>query len=428
MTKQGLSLVERDKRVLWHPYTQHGLESPLLPIQSASGAYLKLSNGQEVLDGISSWWVNLHGHSEPRIVRAIQNQASQLEHVLFAGMTHEPAVRLAETLLHYPPIQQAGLARVFYSDNGSTAVEVALKMAFQSHLNQGNKGRDRFLALSNAYHGDTFGAMAVGEPTGFHSPFRKLLPQVDFIAPGDLDALKSALEQKGRQYAGFIFEPLVQGAAGMKMYTADYLKQAVELCQAEQILTICDEVFTGFFRTGKCFAFEYGGIRPDILCLSKGITGGFLPLAVTLASEAVFESFLFKDVRKAFLHGHSYTANPIACAAALESWDILQSSECQYRIQRICETTQESMALFNGHSLVKNVRSLGTIGVVEVIEDLGHDYYTSGLSTLRQFAIERGVFIRPLGNVIYSVPPYCLSPTEVGKIYQTIFDWLQTQS
>jgi adenosylmethionine-8-amino-7-oxononanoate aminotransferase len=417
-----VSLSERDQGVIWHPFSQHGLGDPILGVVSGRGVYLKLSDGREVIDGISSWWVNLHGHAHPEIAQAIFEQSQKLEHVIFAGFTHDPAVRLAEALVAHPFIRAAGLSKVFYSDNGSTAVEVALKMAFQVHINRGGPPRERFLALSNSYHGDTLGAMAVGEPEGYHKIFRSLLPQVDFVNPGDLSTLKSYLSKNRNQYSAFIFEPLVQGAAGMKMYSPDFLREAVELCQSEGVLTISDEVFTGFYRTGRCFASEYAGIRPDLLCLSKGITGGFLPLSVTLASDQIFEAFLSRDLKTAFLHGHSYTANPVACAAALASWRILQSEDCQSRIASLCHQTEREVAALRRNRRVTSVRSLGTIGVVEV--DVSGDYFSGNLKPLGRRALDQGVFIRPLGNVIYVLPPYCMSELELRRVYQVIGELL----
>ncbi len=418
--------MERDRKVIWHPYSQHGLNEPILPVVSARGAYLTLADGREVLDGTSSWWVNLHGHAHPEIAQAIFDQARKLEHVIFAGVTHEPAIRLAEGLVQHPFIREAGLSRVFYSDNGSTAVEAALKMAFQFHINSGGKPRERFLALSNSYHGDTLGAMAVGEPEGYHKIFRSLLPQVDFVNPGDLTSLKDLLLRNRDHYSAFIFEPLVQGAAGMKMYSPHFLREAVELCQSEGVLTISDEVFTGFYRTGRCFASEHAGIRPDLLCLSKGITGGFLPLAVTLTSEKVFNAFLSSDLKTAFLHGHSYTANPIACAAAIASWKILHSESCQDQIQSLCRQTERELSAFRQHPRVSSVRSLGTIGVIEV--QTSESYFVGSLKQLGRKALDQGVFIRPLGNVIYVLPPYCTQEWELRKIYQVIGELLNSVS
>ncbi len=422
MSRFEKSLSERDGDVLWHPYSQHGLNRPILPVVSGSGAYLKLSDGREILDAISSWWVNIHGHSHPRLVQAIQKQASQLEHVIFSGFTHEPAVELAELLTQQASIRKSGLRKVFYSDNGSTAVEVALKMAFQFYLNRGMEPRNRFLALSHSYHGDTLGAMAVGEPKGFHSQFRSLMPQVDFVDSNHWEQLEVRLAEHGKDYAAFIFEPLIQGAAGMKLISPRFLERAVQLCRKHGILVICDEIFTGFYRTGKCFAFEHMNLVPDLLCVSKGITGGFLPLAATLTSEEVYEAFLSKEIRTAFLHGHSYTANPIACAVAVESWKLLHTSECQQRIQDIVEITEKRISRFkedpNLFSKLKDARCLGTIGAIELKND--QNYFSSHAINWMDLAIEKNVLLRPLGNVLYTVPPYCVNSEEIHRIYDVM--------
>lgn len=415
-------LLNSDRNLIWHPYSQHGLNRPILPVVSAKGAYLKLADGRDILDAISSWWVNIHGHSHPQICKAIEKQASHLEHVIFAGFTHEPAVQLAELLTGYPSIQKLGLSKVFYSDNGSTAVEAALKIAYQFHINRKSAGRDRFLALSQSYHGDTLGAMAVGEPSGFHSQFRPLMPQVDFVEPGNLPQLESILESHGNSYAAFIFEPLVQAAGGMRMYSPTYLEAAVELCRSKGILTISDEVFTGFYRTGKCFAFEHANIRFDLMCLSKGITGGFLPLAVTLATEEVYAAFFSKDIRTAFLHGHSYTANPIACAAAVESWKMLESPQCRARVEEISQVTHQNIEKLSKHPRVRSARSLGTIGAIEL--DMNVNYFSMDSGTVMKIALDRNVLLRPLGNVIAAVPPYCCTPQEITRIYETMRDIL----
>jgi adenosylmethionine-8-amino-7-oxononanoate aminotransferase len=394
-------------------------------VKSGKGAYLDLEDGTKVLDGISSWWVNLHGHSHPEIARAIYQQAQKLEHVIFSGFTHDPAVELAETLLNATRQRGALYEKVFYSDNGSTAVEAALKMAYQYHQNRGETSRQKFIALKHSYHGDTLGAMAVSEPEGFHQVFQKILPRVDFVEAGDLGQLEQLLSRDVSGYAAFIFEPMIQGAGGMRMYRADYLRDAVSLCRRYGVLTIGDEVFTGFYRSGKCFAFEHAGVAPDLLCLSKGITGGFLPLAVTLVTESVFSAFVSQEVSRAFLHGHSYTANPIACAAALESWRILQEPECLSRIEEISIETQKQMKRLEGVRGVRSTRCLGTVGAVELDTQLT---YMSGTShSWMQRAVKRGVLLRPLGNVLYAVPPYCVDEAEITKIYETVeelaYEW-----
>lgn len=418
LNESELKMMERDKKVIWHPYSQHGLNPLILPVVSARGGYLRLADGREILDGISSWWVNIHGHAHPALVQAIEKQASKMEHVIFAGFTHEPAIELAELLTQYPAIQRAGLSRVFYSDNGSTAVEVALKMAYQYHLNLGNAPRNRFIAFHHSYHGDTLGAMSVGEPVGYHSQFRSLMPEVDFVEPGDFAGLCKIVERYPDSHAALIFEPLVQGAGGMRMYDPDDLEKMVQFCKAHSILTIADEVFTGFYRTGKCFAIEYLSIQPDFLCLSKGITGGFLPLAVTLTAERIYSAFLSQDIRAAFLHGHSYTANPIACAAGIASWNLLQSVDCKSRVEMISNRTQTHIQRLKNHPKVISARCLGTIGAVEIRNSF--DYFSEKPGALLNAAIQKGVLLRPLGNVFYAVPPYCLESEEIDRIYNTM--------
>ena len=415
---------ERDSQYVWHPYTQHGHNDSILSVKKAKGAYLTLEDGRDILDGISSWWVNLHGHGHPKIVQAIAAQAESLEHVLFAGFTHEPAVRLSEVLIGAMAERKTKISKVFFSDNGSTAVEVALKMAFQYHLNTSGEERPRFLALHKSYHGDTFGAMAVGEPEGYHKIFRGLIPRVDFVNPGDINELEKTLEQNHKEYSCFILEPLIQGAGGMNFYSIEYLKRVSELCRQYNILLVCDEVFTGFYRTGLAFAFEHAEIAPDLICISKGITGGFLPLAATLTTQKIFDAFLSKEVSKAFLHGHSYTANPIACAAALASWDLLMSDSTQKNIQQISETTKKALETLSQNKSAFDTRSLGTVGAVTMNFDF--NYMSDAGRWFKTRALEKGVLLRTLGHVLYSVPPYCVTSDEVTCIYKTI-DELMTE-
>jgi len=417
-----LTLAQRDHACIWHPYTQHGLQGGALVIASAAGAYLKLSDGTEVLDGISSWWVNLHGHGHRKIQEAIAQQVLVLDHVMFAGFTHEPAILLAEKLLELSHAGGASSSRVFYSDNGSTAVEAALKIAFQYHVHAGKSARAKFLALKGSYHGDTLGAMAVSEPEGFHRLFRPLLAHVDFIEPDNFEELERCFSQGLSPYAAFIFEPLIQGAAGMRTYSSEFLKRAVELCQQNSVLTIADEVFTGFYRTGSCFAFSQAQIDPDIVCLSKGLSGGVLPLAATLVNEEIFRAFYSSEMRKAFLHGHSYTANPIACAAGLASLKLLEDSVVQKRLLGITAKTREMISHLSSHPQVKSARALGTIGAVE--RKGSGDYFSASPDKLFRRALEKGVLLRPLGRVLYAVPPYCVTDKEIEKIYRVIGELL----
>ncbi|HEX9427552.1 MAG TPA: adenosylmethionine--8-amino-7-oxononanoate transaminase [Candidatus Polarisedimenticolia bacterium] len=412
------SLGERDRKLLWHPYTQHGLGVAPLEVASARGAWIELADGRRLLDAISSWWVNLHGHSHPEITEAIATQAGRLEQVIFAGFTHEPAVALAELLVASAVERGTGLRRVFYSDDGSTAVEVALKMAYQYQAQRGAPERRRFVALKGAYHGDTLGAMAVGEPSGFHALFRPLLPEVDFVEPGDAPALARIFADRPGRHAALIVEPMVQGAGGMRMHDAAWLREAERLCRDSGALLICDEVFTGFYRTGRLFAFEHAGLRPDFITLSKGLTGGTIPLAATLATQEVFDAFVSDDRSRAFMHGHSFSANPIACAAGVASWKLLHSPACQKRIAAISTATAAGVARLARHPAARRARQLGTIGAVDIEGAPG--YFSTLGPRLYEAALRRGVLLRPLGNILYAVPPYCATDEEIALIYETM--------
>jgi len=412
------NLVERDARVLWHPYTQHGLERDPLPVARARGAWLELVDGRRVLDAISSWWACLHGHAHPEIAAAIARQARELDHVLFAGATHEPAVRLAEELLALAP---PGLTRVFYSDDGSTAVEVALKMVAQSWQQRGEPRRTVFVALEGAYHGDTFGAMAAGDPDPFFRAFAPFLFEVRRVPP-EARALEQALAELGPRAAGLIVEPLVQGAAGMRVHGAEFLRAARELCTARALPLIADEVLTGFGRTGALFACERAGIAPDLLCLGKALTGGTLPLAATLTTEALYESFLHHERTRFFPHGHTFTANPIACAAALASLELCRRDGVPERLERIGARIHEELAPLDGDPRVVELRRIGGIVALELAVQSGdRPGYASELGlTLRRRALEHGVLLRPLGNVIYALPPACLDEEECVLVARTL--------
>ncbi len=416
------SLPARDAAVLWHPYTQHATEGEALPVVSASGAWLTLADGRRLLDAVSSWWVTLHGHGQPEIAAAIAAQARELEQVIFAGFTHAPAVALAEGLAADARALGMAAPRIFYSDDGSTAVEVALKIAFQFFQQRGETRRRRFIALHGAYHGDTLGAMAVGEPEGFHAFFRPLLPPVDFVPPDDLAALDRLLKERPGEHAAFIFEPLLQGAGGMRIHSAEFLAAAVERCRAAAIFCIADEVFTGFHRTGPRFACEAARVAPDLLCLSKGVTGGFLPLGVTVAAGALYEAFLHPDKARAFLHGHSFTGSPLACAAALKSREILERPETRARLAAIGERTRDRVARLGGHPRVAHARALGTVGAIDLKPPTGDagGYFSALGSKLRAAALARGVLLRPLGNTLYAVPPYCVTDDELDRIYEVM--------
>ena len=432
-----MSLVERDRACLWHPYTQMRLAPPPLPIVRAEGVYLYTEDGRRILDGISSWWVNIHGHSHPRLNQAIADQAGKVEHVMFAGCTHEPAVALAERLITRLP---AGLGRVFYSDNGSTAVEVAVKLAIQYWSNQGEAGRHTIVTLDHAYHGDTVGAMSVSAESIFTRAFKPLLfPVVHAHAPycfrcpvgltrdrcaiDCLKDLEARLIEHGDTVAAVIVEPMLQGAGGMVMWPTEFLAGARRLCDQYGTLLIADEVFTGFGRTGRMFACEHAGVTPDIICLSKALTAGYLPLGATVVREAIYDAFLSDDRAMTFFHGHSFTANPLACAVALASLDLFDERDILGDVGRIEQQLRAGLAPLRALPRVGDVRVMGGVGAVELVASSGrhrHDPYLDGIGLrLTAAFLERGLLLRPLGTVLYVMPPYVITPPEL--------DWVMTQ-
>lgn len=421
-----MNLSQRDKAVIWHPFTQAQTAKDPIAIVKAEGIWLYAEDGQRYLDGTSSWWVNAHGHAHPFITEQIAQQAAQLEHIIFAGFTHEPAISLAEKLLAVLPGNQS---RIFYSDNGSTSVEVALKMALQFHFNRGEE-RTKILAFSNAYHGDTFGAMSVGARNAFNAPFGKLLFEVMHVDAPELGNEERCIEQfrailNIEKPAAFIFEPLVQGANGMRMHSANVLSELIALCREYEVLTIADEVFTGFYRTGKRFACDHLSHQPDIMCLSKTLTGGTLPLGVTAAPEFVYDAFLSNDKYKTFFHGHSFTANPIACRAALASLELLQKPECLINIQQIVLKHQQFADELKGHPRIAEIRILGTIIAIELktVEERG--YMNPVSEHITEFFLARNIYLRPLGNVIYCTPPYIITESELELVYNAIRAYLE---
>jgi adenosylmethionine---8-amino-7-oxononanoate aminotransferase len=417
-------LQSSDKQNIWHPFTplKGGPDSIL--IESASGVYLNTSDGKKIIDAVSSWWVNLHGHSHPVIAEALAKQAQKLEHVIFAGFTHEPAITLSKNLLSILPHQ----SKVFFSDNGSTAVEVALKMAIQFWSNQ-NIEKKKIIAIEGAYHGDTFGSMSVGDRGIFTQPFSKFLFDVEFIPFPEqenesdvLNRFKQLIETD--QVAAFIFEPLVQAAAGMRIYSAKLLDKLILSAREKNVICIADEVFTGFGRTGKLFASDHLQNKPDIIALSKGLTGGTMPLGVTTCNEKIVSAFQSDDFLKTFFHGHSYTANPLACAAANASFNLLMDDDCAKNISRIARQHEDFMMRIESHVAVKNVRTLGTIIAIELKTKDGTSYENELRKKIYPFFIERGILLRPLGNLIYILPPYIITNQELAYIYTTIEEFL----
>ena len=416
-------LKKRDRAVNWHPYTQMKTADDAIPIIRGKGVYLYDNEGKKYMDAVSSWWVTLHGHANPYIAQRVFNQLNTLEQVIFAGFTHEPAIQLSENLLKLLPENQE---KVFYSDNGSTAVEVALKMCIQYAYNQG-KTKTKVLAFKDAYHGDTFGAMSVSGRSIWTQPFGEMLFEVIFIdTPNseNIERLKIEISNLANDVACFIYEPLVQGAAGMLMHHADDLSELMKFCRAQNIVMVQDEVFTGFGRTGKLFAANHLSEKPDIMCFSKGLTGGTMPMGITTCSDEIFSAFLSDDKYKTLFHGHSFTANPLACTAALASMELLLQENTQFAIQRITKQHSDFVKTLNKHDLVENVRQIGTILAWELKTDHGTSYFNEiGKKTYNEFLL-RGIIMRPLGNVMYLVPPYCITSEELDFIYKNILEVL----
>ena len=413
-----MSLIEKDKKYIWHPFTQMRTSSPALPIVKAKGTLLTDEKGNEYIDAISSWWVNLHGHSHPYIAKKVNEQMQKLEHVIFAGFTHKPAVELCENLSKHLPSNQA---KFFFSGDGSSAVEIALKMSVQYWKNK-SENKTRFVALEGAYHGETFGSMSAGARSIFSAPFSDLLFECTHIPfPKNESAAIKRLKNeiaKG-DVAAFIFEPLVQGAAGMRMYSNTTLNKLIRTCQNAGVLCIADEVMTGFGRTGTTFAVNQIDAEPDFICMSKGLSGGVLPLSLTSCTQEIYNAFLGDDLQKAFLHGHSFTGNPIGCAAAIASLELLEKKECQAAIKYITKshkTFTNSIRLFDG---IKDIRQTGTILAIELKSDLS-GYASNMRQRLYQEFLKHGVLLRPLGNVIYILPPYCIKEKELNKVYEVI--------
>lgn len=419
-------LSARQVSPIWHPFTQHATAGPMIEIVRAEGAWLYASDGRRILDAISSWWVNTHGHGHPKIAAAVAEQARTLEQVIFAGFTHPPAERLARKLLALVP---GPLEFVFFSDSGSTAVEVGVKMAVGYWHNVG-RPRRRVISLAHGYHGDTFGAMSVGARGVFTAAYRDMLFEVDFLpfpAPGreqrTIEAFAELLRTSGNEIAALILEPLVLGAGGMLVYPPWVLTELHALCRRHDVFFIADEVMTGFGRTGTLFACEQAGLTPDVMCIAKGITGGFLPMGATLATRRLYEAFWSEDRGRMFFHSSSYTGNPVACAAALANIEIWESEPVLDRVAAIAAKHAEQLPAFQGRDEIADVRQCGSIAALELrAQEAG---YLSGLAPrLYRFFLSRGVLLRPIGNVVYVLPPYCISGDELDGIYDVIEDGL----
>src|SRR5713226_4779236 len=424
---------------IWHPFTNAALDPPPLHVVGAEGVYLHIKDGRRILDAISSWWVNLHGHGNPRIAGAIAEQARKLEHVILAGFTHDAAEELAARLRKWIAPE---LTHLFFSDDGSTAVAVSLKITVQHFSNQQRAEKREIVALEHGYHGDTAGAMSVSGDSPFTEPFRAMRYPVHRVhsaycyrCPVGLQRetcriecvqqLETLLAERGDKIAAVIVEPLLQGAGGMITHPVEFLRRVRELCTKHDVLLIADEVLTGFGRTGKMFACDLAGVVPDLMCLSKGITGGFLTMGVTLCTDGVEAAFRSEDRLHTFYHGHSYTGNALACAAANACLQIFDDEPVFDRIATIARIHAERLALLRGLQQVGETRQLGTIGAIELrAEDAG--YLSSMRPKLYQFFLERGVLLRPLGNVVYVLPPYVISPDELHRVYDVIQEAIQT--
>jgi len=395
-----------------------------IAIVKGDGACLVDEQHNRYIDAISSWWVNLHGHANPYIAQKVYEQALTLEQVIFAGFTHEPAVQLAERLL---PLLPANFDRIFYSDNGSTSTEVALKMTIQYWWNKGDHTRNKILAFNNAYHGDTFGAMSVSERSVFTLAFHNKLFEVIFIDVPEKDFDPLSLSIPWQEIACFIYEPMVQGAGGMVMYDSDGLNSLLVHCRENKILCIADEVMTGFGRTGKLFASSFCETKPDIICLSKGLTGGTMALGITAAVQKVYDAFVSDDKLHTFFHGHSFTANPLACSAALASLDLLEKKETAIAIESIVRQNGrflDDLKTRHFPTAVKNPRQAGTIVAFEL--DKGKDEYLNQVGTLfTQKALGRHIYIRPLGNTVYIMPPYCISTVQLEQVHEAVLAILE---
>ncbi|WP_339707417.1 adenosylmethionine--8-amino-7-oxononanoate transaminase [uncultured Kriegella sp.] len=413
------NLAERDKKYLWHPLTQHKLHPEMLPIVKAKGALLYDENGTEYIDGIASWYTSAYGHCNDFILKKVYEQMQQLDQVVFSGFTHEPAVKLSEDLINILPQNQG---KLFFSDNGSTAVEVGIKMALQYHHNQGNK-QHVLLAFEDGFHGDTFGAMSVSSLSVYNGPFEDFFIEVERIPvptkeniEGVLDALVNRLKQNN--IAAFIYEPLVQGAAAMKMHDADGLNRIVSLLQQHNVLTIADEVMTGFGKTGSYFASDHVDTKPDIMCFSKALTAGLMPMAITSCTLNVYEAFYSDELTKGLFHGHTYTANPLACAAALAGIELLRSNEIQSDIQCVIAAHQKFDAEIKSHPKVAGTRQCGIIYALDL--NVKMERYGNLRDRLFKHFMDNGVYLRPLGNTIYISAPYIVSDDQLQKIYGTI--------
>ena len=412
-------LSDRDQNHLWHPLTQHKLHPSHIAITKAKGALLFDEEGNSYIDGIASWYTCMYGHCNETIIEKVTAQLQQLDQVVFSGFTHQPAVEMSEALMQILPANQQ---KIFFSDNGSTSVDVAIKMALQSHFNQGDT-RARIIALENAFHGDTFGAMSVSGLSVYNGAFEDFLLQIDRIdvpTQENFEVVKSEFETlvATGEVAAFIFEPLVQGAAAMHMYSANLLDELIAIAQKHKVICIADEVMTGFGKTGTYFASDQLNNKPDILCLSKSLTGGVVPMALTTCTQEVYDAFYDDEIKKGFFHGHTYSANPLGCTAILAGIELLTSNEMQQNIARVTEQHRAFEARIKKHPKVKSTRQLGVIFALDLNVEM--ERYGNLRDQLFNFFMDHGVCLRPLGSTVYILAPFVITNEELQKIYSTI--------
>ena len=416
-----MNWIEKDKEMVWHPFTPLKEKYPSLLVEKTKDCSVFLEDGTCLIDAVSSWWTNIHGHACEELISTLSQQAAQIDHVIFAGFTHKPAIELASNLLR---VTQNNFKKVFFSDDGSTAVEVGLKIALQYWSNIGEK-RFKVLALDGAYHGDTFGAMSLAGKSDFFKAFNDKLFHIETLDFPTEECINSIIENikslnHNNEVACIVLEPLLQGSAGMRMYNNTLLSQIFDVCNNEGILIVADEVLTGFGRTGQLFASIHEEVKPDIMALSKGITGGVLPFGVTLINKKVTDAFDEEDKFKTFYHGHSYTANPICCALANKSLEILERQVCTDNRKRINQNHLNAQIIFDRHEKVKTSRVLGTVIAIEIDNGEGSSYFSNIRDILYQKAISKGVLLRPLGNVLYIIPPYIITDLELERVYCVI--------